>query len=253
MLRIFLEISNSVKLLDKIELASRSKMRKRPIGQKVEENASGEEETATQVCKSACLSVWDSFLLLDSQYSAQMAVCATKESSLAGMRPLMKLLEISCHGVPWILGALVLFFCSHKPSDIEVAFNMLIALLFDLVIVGALKIIFQRSRPSHNVMDMFMAPSVDKFSFPSGHATRSAMMGLFLCIHIISNRLLIGVTCVWALSVSISRILLGRHHIFDVVCGFCIGLLSYYMFLKAWVSQETILTYLDSYFGHVHL
>ncbi|KAH9496918.1 Phospholipid phosphatase 6 [Bulinus truncatus] len=228
-------------------------MRKRPIGQKVDDSNTAEEETATQVCKSACLSLWDSFLLLDQQYSAQLAVCATKESSMASMRPFMKLLEISCHGIPWVLGALVLFFCSHKPSDIEIAFNMLFALIFDLLIVGTLKMVFQRSRPSHNVMDMFIAPSVDKFSFPSGHTTRAVIMGLFLCFNMFTNRLLIFVTCVWALSVSVSRVLLGRHHIFDVLCGIFIGLLSYYFFLKIWVSQQTILTYLDSYFGHVHL
>ncbi|KAH9487741.1 Phospholipid phosphatase 6 [Bulinus truncatus] len=102
-------------------------MRKRPIGQKTSNTV------PSWLCK------------------------AIKESSMASMRPFMKLLEISCHGIPWVLGALVLFFCSHKPSDIEIAFNMLFALIFDLLIVGTLKMVFQRSHPSHNVMDMFIA------------------------------------------------------------------------------------------------
>ncbi|CAL1536738.1 unnamed protein product [Lymnaea stagnalis] len=228
-------------------------MRKRPIGQKVDDSNVAGEETATQVCKSACLSLWDSFLMLDHHYTAQFAICATKESSLANLRPFMKLLEISCHGVPWILGACILFLCCHEPHDIEVAVNLLFALIFDLIVVGLMKMTFQRGRPSHNIMDMFATASVDKFSFPSGHATRASMMGLFLCLHLFKNHLLMLLTIIWSLSVCTSRVLLGRHHIFDVVCGFCIGVCSYYLYQQAWVSQETILSYLDTYFDHVHL
>ncbi|XP_005104957.1 phospholipid phosphatase 6 [Aplysia californica] len=228
-------------------------MRKRPIVQKVDDVQISEEETTTQVCTSACLSVWDSFLRLDDQYTKQLALCATRDAPLGYLRPLMKVLEISCHGVPWILGTAVMFLCSHRSQDIEISVNLFFALMFDLIVVGVLKATFRRSRPSHNVMDMFAAPSVDKFSFPSGHSTRAAFMALFLCNHMLSNPLYILVVCMWSLSVSASRILLGRHHILDVVCGFGIGVLSYYTYLNVWLSQDTCLHYLDTYFGHVHL
>ncbi|RUS83072.1 hypothetical protein EGW08_009158 [Elysia chlorotica] len=230
-------------------------MRKRSIPVKVKSAEHPEEETATQVCTSACQTLMDSVISLDQQLTARMAVCATKESQLGHLRPLMKMLEISCHGVPWILGSLLLFAFSYKPIDVTVSVNLLGVLVFDLIVVGVLKFIFQRSRPSHNVMDMFAAPSVDKFSFPSGHSTRAAMMGLFLCRHLLSeSQFWCCLVCLWSISVAASRILLGRHHVLDVVCGFLIGMAAYHVYVSyIWVSQATCLTYLDTYFGHVHL
>lgn len=101
-------------------------MRKRALAQKIDhESEQRNEETATQVCTSACLSLWHSFLSLDQRFTTHLAVCATKESPLGHLRPVMKLLEISCHGVPWILGALVMFVCSHKLQDVTVSVNLL--------------------------------------------------------------------------------------------------------------------------------
>lgn len=36
----------------------------------------------------------------------------------------MKILEISCHGVPWIVGTVLLFLFSHKSEDIEMSVNL---------------------------------------------------------------------------------------------------------------------------------
>ncbi|KAK3788200.1 hypothetical protein RRG08_016602 [Elysia crispata] len=230
-------------------------MRKRSIPVKVKKTDDGEEETATQVCTSACQTLMDSLIAFDQQLTARMAVCATKESSLGHLRPFMKILEISCHGVPWILGSLLLFAFSHKPQDVTVSVNLLGVLFFDLIVVGLLKLIFRRSRPTHNVMDMFAAPSVDKFSFPSGHSTRAAMMSWYLCAHLFpSSQFWCSLICLWSISVAASRVLLGRHHVFDVVCGFLIGMAAYHIYVThIWVSQDTCLAYLDTYFGHVHL
>ncbi|GFN77554.1 presqualene diphosphate phosphatase-like [Plakobranchus ocellatus] len=230
-------------------------MRKRVISAKIRKTDDEMEETATQICTSACQSLLDSLTVADQQITARLAVCATKEAPFGHLRPVMKVLEISCHGVPWILGSLLLFSLSHKPQDIVVAVNLLGALLFDIVVVCILKLMFRRTRPSHNVMDMFAAPSVDKFSFPSGHSTRAAMMGWFLCAHFFSTRqLCCFLVCLWSIGVSSSRILLGRHHVFDVICGFLIGLAAYHVYMiYIWISQETCLGYLDTYFGHFHL
>ncbi|CAG5135147.1 unnamed protein product [Candidula unifasciata] len=228
-------------------------MRKRPIVQKLEETNSSEVEQAAEVCRSACFSLWDSFLAVDHRMTCHLAVCATKESTWGNLRPLMKILEISCHGVPWIAGAVLLFLFSHKSEDIEVSVNLFFALIFDLIIVGLLKMTFRRGRPSHNIMDIFIAPSVDKFSFPSGHATRAVMMTLFLCQHMITNKLYMAAVVIWAVSVCMSRILLGRHHIFDVVCGICVGVIAYFAYLNIWVSKDVCLSYLDSYFGYIHV
>uniref|UniRef100_A0A0B6ZCU4 Uncharacterized protein n=1 Tax=Arion vulgaris TaxID=1028688 RepID=A0A0B6ZCU4_9EUPU len=62
-------------------------MKKRPIVQKLEETNSSEVEAAAEVCRSACLSLWDSFLAMDHRLTTHVALCSTKESPLGNLRP----------------------------------------------------------------------------------------------------------------------------------------------------------------------
>ena len=106
-----------------------------------------------------------------------------------------------------------------------------------------MKAVFRRSRPQHNVMDMVATPSVDKFSFPSGHTTRAALMSCFLCTHLITDYYYQVCIYLWAVCVAMSRLLLGRHHVLDVLCGLVIGVLCFYSFETLWVSEH-----ISSYF-----
>lgn len=54
----------------------------------------------------------------------------------------------------------------------------MVAILLDLVVVGTLKTIVRRARPSHNTEDMFATVHADRFSFPSGHTTRAVMLAV---------------------------------------------------------------------------
>lgn len=112
--------------------------------------------------------------------------------------------------------------------------------------------IFRRSRPLQNRMDMFATVSVDKFSFPSGHATRAALVAMFFTRNIVSLPyvpfIILFCTCV-----GVSRILLGRHHIIDVLLGYVIGVLEYVIYSHFWLSGLVLEEWLDDYFGHIHL
>ena len=171
----------------------------------------------------------------DIALSRNLSFCADKASGR--WRSLMILLEISGHGVPWITGTIlsIIFFSDLKQ---EFACNLLLALMLDLAVVGAVKVLVRRKRPVYNEMDMFATISVDNYSFPSGHSTRAAMVtGLFAMF--MGNgfwRILIG--C-WALCVSASRVILGRHHVSDVLCGIIIGLLQSWTIYTIWVPAET--------------
>ncbi len=113
-------------------------------------------------------------------------------------------------------------------------------LILDLVVVVLVKAVVQRKRPDHNNMDMFATVSVDKFSFPSGHTTRAASVVCFFLAFFVTSPLWRFLIITWAVSVSISRIMLGRHHVLDVVGGVIIGVLQYIMFLQyLWISSET--------------
>ena len=127
-------------------------------------------------------------------------------------------------------------------------------LIIDVIVITVLKLTFRRSRPAHNQDDMVGAvTSVDKYSFPSGHATRAAMLtGFFVCHVCDSARHLIYIV-LWSICVSLSRVALGRHHLIDVICGYIVGLLEYLILFYLWVPREICMQWLESYFSHFHL
>lgn len=74
---------------------------------------------------------------------------------------------------------------------------------------------------------------VDHWSFPSGHSSRVCFIAGLLCLSDVKidglvndyEMLKFGV-CVWAGVTSVSRVLLGRHYVFDVIVGACLGVLE---------------------------
>ena len=80
--------------------------------------------------------------------------------------------------------------------------------------------------------------SVDKFSFPSGHATRAiAVAGFFVALYPLPLLLRLSLYP-WALSVVASRVFLGRHHVLDVACGSLIGVAEVLVMSMLWVGED---------------
>lgn len=113
-------------------------------------------------------------------------------------------------------------------------------LLLDLVLVFIIKAMVRRRRPSHNRMDMFATFSVDAYSFPSGHATRAAMCGRFLLSHLVLAAPLRVLVLLWVGIVGLSRVLLGRHNVTDVLFGFWMGYWQYNLVEMLWISPQTL-------------
>ncbi|XP_068096269.1 polyisoprenoid diphosphate/phosphate phosphohydrolase PLPP6 [Hyperolius riggenbachi] len=183
-----------------------------------------------------------SLLAVDLWLSKKMGVCAREESSWGSARPLMKLIEITGHGIPWISISLYCFYKSDSSAGREVILNLLFALLLDLVLVGIVKGLVRRRRPSQNHMDMFATFSVDKYSFPSGHATRAAMASRFMLKHLVLATPVRILVMLWAVLVSLSRVMLGRHNVTDVVFGFFMGYMQYSLVEYFWLSPNTMPT-----------
>ncbi|KPP72155.1 presqualene diphosphate phosphatase-like [Scleropages formosus] len=177
-----------------------------------------------------------SLLAVDLWLSKRLGVCACEDSSWGSVRPLMKLVEISGHGIPWLAGVLYCLYKSDSAAGQEVMLNLLMALILDLVLVGVVKAIVRRRRPSHNRMDMFATFSVDRYSFPSGHATRAALCARFLLAHLVLAAPLRVLVLLWAVLVGLSRVLLGRHNVTDVAFGFGMGYCQYNLVEALWVS-----------------
>lgn len=67
-----------------------------------------------------------SLLAVDLWLSKRMGVCACEDSSWGSVRPLMKLIEISGHGVPWLAGTVYCLYKSDTVAGQEVMLNLLI-------------------------------------------------------------------------------------------------------------------------------
>ncbi|XP_072245954.1 polyisoprenoid diphosphate/phosphate phosphohydrolase PLPP6 [Leuresthes tenuis] len=181
-----------------------------------------------------------SLLAIDLWMSKRLGVCACEDSSWGSVRPLMKLLEISGHGIPWLVGAAYCLYKSDSVAGQEVMLNLLLGLLLDLILITIAKTVVRRRRPAHNRMDMFATFSVDRYSFPSGHATRAALCGRFLLAHLVLAAPLRVLVLLWVCLVGLSRVFLGRHHVTDVLFGFWMGYCQYNLVELLWLSPQTL-------------
>lgn len=67
-----------------------------------------------------------SLLAIDLWLSKQLGVCALEDSSWGSARPLMKLIEISGHGIPWLVGTVYCLYKSDSAAGQEVMLNLLL-------------------------------------------------------------------------------------------------------------------------------
>ncbi|CAL5228821.1 g12022 [Coccomyxa viridis] len=127
------------------------------------------------------------------------------------------------------------------------AANLLLGLLIDLAYVGLLKGAIRRPRPVYNnASDFLLVVKVDQYSFPSGHAARVMFLAIFafMWLHERHAGLAVGI-CIWAGVTALSRCLMGRHYLGDVLAGALTGVataatLSKGTFVagQSWISGE---------------
>ena len=150
-------------------------------------------------------------------------------------RRILKTLEISGDGRIWIPIPIAILLAARSPTIHRVAVGLLAGFLIDLLFVGLIKHLVRRSRPLYN-KDMFLTFAVDHWSFPSGHSSRVFFISTFLYFVRRSpgegfNSGKNGETYLWFVFLwsgvtSISRVLLGRHFILDVLVGGCLGVIN---------------------------
>ena len=133
----------------------------------------------------------------------------------------LKTLEYSCHGIPWFAITIISLYLFPGKQIIG---HLLVGLILDIIYVAIIKALTQRKRPYYARQDdQFCQFGVDRHSFPSGHASRAIYVALFF-----NNFTLWSfIIWIWAISVCFSRILLGRHHIGDVIGGVILGYLNF--------------------------
>ena len=173
-------------------------------------------------------SVINHLLQLDAHYSRMLYISedVVGAKALHQCRRLFRALEWSCHGVPWLVAAIAGIAVGHVMS-LHGLFTycvvLLAYLLLDLVVIASFKLFARRPRPCYNAGDMPLSASkVDQFSFPSGHCTRAFMLLTFFLRDVTSPLYVVGLVGM-AVAVGLSRVMLGRHYVLDVMAGMCIG------------------------------
>lgn len=157
---------------------------------------------------------------------------------------LLKSLEISGDGrlfFPLIISLILYPFSTAKTAAAPNPFllNLFVGAILDLLLIGLLKHLIRRPRPVYN-KNMFLTFAVDHWSFPSGHSSRVAFIATLFYFYSdwVQNSLItlefsqflvdyfVFIVAAWAVITSVSRILLGRHFVFDVFAGMCLGVLE---------------------------
>ncbi|KAK9499864.1 hypothetical protein O3M35_002818 [Rhynocoris fuscipes] len=153
----------------------------------------------------------------------------------------LKVLEISCHALPWLALTLASIWFLWRDSLFQSQVNFMMGLLFDIMNISLLKAFVRRRRPIGDHSDMFFTVGPDQYSFPSGHVSRAVFVTCFFIGLYPSAYILHIVLISWAVAVSISRILLRRHHILDVLGGILLGLAESWFIAVMWLSKSTAL------------
>ncbi|XP_065213591.1 polyisoprenoid diphosphate/phosphate phosphohydrolase PLPP6 [Planococcus citri] len=174
-------------------------------------------------------------LRFDKYVTDEICRFADRFAAVRSFKRQCKTLEYSCHGILWLCAWMIFIWFAWTPSLFQMQVNFLIALILDIIYVGILKAIFRRRRPAGNKPDA-LEISVDKFSFPSGHVSRAVFILYFFLYLYPINLIFIPPLLAWCVSVSVSRILLRRHHLLDVLGGVVLGLFEGFVMNYLWLS-----------------
>ncbi|XP_068557937.1 polyisoprenoid diphosphate/phosphate phosphohydrolase PLPP6-like [Cebidichthys violaceus] len=179
-------------------------------------------------------------LAIDLWLSKRLGVCACEESPWGSLRPLVRLVEFSGHVIPWLIGTVYSLLRGESVAGQEIMLNLALALLLDLLLVRVVKTLVRRRRPSQNRSDILSTYFVERYSFPSGHATRAAMCARFLLARLVDTASMRGLVVGWAALVSLSRLLLARQYVTDVGFGLAMGYCQYTIVERLWVTWDCL-------------
>uniref|UniRef100_A0A915EGY7 Phosphatidic acid phosphatase type 2/haloperoxidase domain-containing protein n=1 Tax=Ditylenchus dipsaci TaxID=166011 RepID=A0A915EGY7_9BILA len=183
---------------------------------------------------------WENLLSWDAIISSALALpnLSICKGNL-DLRIVFLILEWSVHGIPWLIGATVATYIAFRHKwDFQTQCKMAIlgfGIVLDLAVVGLVKLAVQRSRPPYNRDDqIYEAPVADKFSFPSGHSARAAMLSV-LALNLVdgaSPYYTYPSAVLFPLVLGSSRIIMGRHYLSDVLAGVLLGIAEGYVALQ---------------------
>ncbi|MGB9749899.1 MAG: phosphatase PAP2 family protein [Caldisericia bacterium] len=120
-----------------------------------------------------------------------------------------------------------LFFIFDDRKTIKILFLLMISYLIN----SLLKNIFKFPRPDENIVKPVYKESGGGYGFPSGHSQNSLVLWLGL-FYIFKKNYLKIVSIILIILISISRLYLGLHFLFDVLGGILIGLIILFLYFN---------------------
>ncbi|EFA00398.1 polyisoprenoid diphosphate/phosphate phosphohydrolase PLPP6 [Tribolium castaneum] len=185
-------------------------------------------------------------LSLDAEITKRFVLWANQFLPLRSLRIHYKALEITCHGIPWFAFWIAFTWLFNNPSLVQLQVNMLMGLLIDIILIAVAKAYFRRRRPMANTDDALGQIGPDVFSFPSGHASRAVFVAYFFI-----NLWPLPIFCIppllaWVTAICLSRILMNRHYILDVIGGIVFGLVVSWTVCLIWLDKDAA-SYLMSF------
>uniref|UniRef100_A0A3B4UC87 Phospholipid phosphatase 7 (inactive) n=1 Tax=Seriola dumerili TaxID=41447 RepID=A0A3B4UC87_SERDU len=184
----------------------------------------------------------NSLLAIDISLSKRLGVCARPHGPGAPLRSMVTLLALSGHALPWLFGTLICLWRSNTLAGQEVLVNLLLALILDLMTVAGMQKLVKRRGPWDFPPGLLDYIAMDTYSFPAAHASRAVMVSKFLLNHLVLAVPLRILLYLWAFLVGVSRVLLGKHHLSDVGCGFALGFLHFTLVESVWLDSATCQT-----------
>ncbi|XP_039765871.1 phospholipid phosphatase 6 isoform X1 [Pararge aegeria] len=183
-------------------------------------------------------------LHFDIQVTKKFVDMSHNITALRSLRIHSKFLEVSCHGIVWLAGWLSFIWLFNNKELYQLQVNVFIALLIDIVVIAVLKAFVRRRRPVP--MNKLLPGNPDKYSFPSGHSSRAAMIAfIMICVDPISF-IFYPPLLAWVGAVALSRVLAERHYFLDVFAGLGIGVLEGLLISLMWFSQSTAISIIST-------
>ena len=156
-------------------------------------------------------------------YELDMSLCL--KMNLAGNYPnlitLFRTISRLADGLIWYCMAIALPLLFGE-RGLHATLHMATVAVPSLIVYKYLKRTTSRQRPSKVIAHIQQhGPTLDQFSFPSGHTLHAVVFALVVYFHFPASAWLLGP---FALLVAISRPLLGLHYPSDVLAGAAIGI-----------------------------
>lgn len=144
--------------------------------------------------------------------------------------PIMYWFSDKLFWTPFYLFIIILIAIAYKKRSILIfIFIAILITISDQLSSEVIKPLVKRLRPSHNpaiehLVHLSKAGPGGLYGFVSGHATNSFALFIFLVL-ILPKKFnwLKWILCIWAVSLSYSRIYVGVHYPGDVFCGAVLG------------------------------